>query len=346
MRLSIPLLAVLATFAAASPALAADAQASKSGQRAVVLVSGVAATTPFTTPTRACRSGFSAGNTWAYLRDYLVKRGFKVYTAPASVGGGRVVETTSDFDGPFAGCPKQLPASMTSNAIGPVDRSGSSIARFIRYLHDRYGVTSADVVGHSLGGIIGRAGIREVRLNRVPVKVRSYTTLGSPWTGVMLADPIDPSDPMSACDGGPVCEAFLKPLLEIPGIEMLVSTLSTKNKAVWNSYQVGALKGIPVTMVAGTYFTKPGGMASKWPNDGAIQEVSALGASLPNNVVEHRRCYSRPLTHSLYVSKGIGAPDDTALTWNAEVGSILAGTFRGAGKALKQPNGVGCPPAG
>jgi pimeloyl-ACP methyl ester carboxylesterase len=309
----------------------------------VILVSGVAATTPFTTPTRACKSGFSAGNTWAYLRDYLVKRGYKVYTAPASIGGQKVVETKSEADGPFAKCPKQLPASMTSNAIGPVDRSGSSVARFVKYLHDRYNVTSADVVGHSLGGIIGRAGIREVELTKVPVKIRSYTTLGSPWTGVMLADPIDPNNPMSACDGSPVCEAFLKPLLAIPGIDMLFATTSSKNEPVWNSYQEGFLDGIPVTMVAGTYFTKPGGMASKWPNDGAIQEESALGEGLPDSVVPHRRCYSRPLTHSIFVSRGIGAPDDTAMTWNEEVGSILANTFKGASRALKQPNRVGCP---
>lgn len=346
MRLPIALFSVLATtLAFASPALAADATAAKSGQRAVVLVSGVAATTPFTYPGHPCKTGYSGGNTWAYLRDYLSKRGYKVYTAPASVGGQKVVETKSDYDGPFSKCPKQLPSKMTSNAIGPVDRSASSVARFIDYIHDKYGVTSADVVGHSLGGLIGRAAVREVRLNEVPVKVRSYTTLGSPWDGAMLADPTNPADPLSACDGSPVCEAFLAPLQQIPGIDMLVANLNPKNTAVWNRNQIGALDGIPVTMIAGSYFTKPGGMPSKWPNDGAIQEVSALGATTPDSVVPHRRCFSRPLTHSLFVSRGIGAADNTALTWNADVAGMVRGAIDGAGSALKKPNRIGCPAA-
>ena len=345
MKATVAVLSLVGAFASAAPALAAGNSAgpAKSGQRAVVLVSGVAATSPFTTPKGPCKSGYSGGNTWAYLRDYLVKRGYKVYTAPASLGGQKVVETNSEYDGPFARCPKQLPAKMTSNAIGPVDRSASSVARFIKYLHDKYGVTSADVVGHSLGGLIGRAAIREVRLNGIPVKIRSYTTLGSPWDGAMLADPIDPADPASACDGSPVCEAFLAPLMDIPGIDMLVANLNPRNTAVWNRSQVGALDGIPVTMIAGSYFTKPGGITSKWPNDGAIQWSSALGDDTPDNVAPHRTCFSAPLTHSLFVSKGISAPDNTALTWNAGVGKWVQKAIDGAGTALKKPNRVGCP---
>lgn len=79
--------------------------ASAAPKRAVVLVSGTAATTPFTTPTSACRTGYSAGNTWAYLRDSLVARGFPVYTAPASMIGTPVVATDSLYDGPFGDCP-------------------------------------------------------------------------------------------------------------------------------------------------------------------------------------------------------------------------------------------------
>lgn len=320
-------------------------EASPREKRVVVLVSGVAATTPFTTPTDACRTGFSAGNTWAYLRDDLIRRGYEVFTAPASLGGVMVTETTSDDAGPFADCPEQLPEAMTSNATGPVDRSASSIARFIRYLHDQYGVTSADVVGHSLGGLIGRAVIREVRLNEVPVEIRSYTTLGSPWDGAMLADPIDPAQPLSACDGSPVCEGFLTPLITIPGIDMLVATLASANTAVWNMNQIGALDGIPVTMIAGTYFTKPGGMESKWPNDGAIQEASALGTATPDSVLPHRRCHSTALTHSLFVSRAIGAPAESAMTWNADVAEIVANAIENADNALTEPNRVGCPPS-
>jgi hypothetical protein len=129
----------------------------------------------------------------------------------------------------------------------------------------------------------------------------------------------------------------------IPGIDMLVANLNPKNTAVWNRNQVGALNGIPVTMIAGSYFTKPGGMTSKWPNDGAIQWSSALGGATPDSVAPHRTCFSAPLTHSLFVSKGISAPDNTALTWNAGVGKWVKQAIDGAGTALKKPNRVGCP---
>lgn len=94
-RIATVLTTVACLTMAATPAVAkqADAEA-KSGQRVVVLVSGTAATTPFTTPKRACRTGFSAGNTWEFIRDYLVKKGYKVYTAPASIGGKKVKETS------------------------------------------------------------------------------------------------------------------------------------------------------------------------------------------------------------------------------------------------------------
>lgn len=311
--------------------------------RAVVLVSGTAATTPFTTPTRACRRGYSAGNTWAFLRDYLVQRGYQVYTAPASVGGGVVQETSNEYDGPFADCPRQLPGSMTINGIGSVDQSAANLARFIRYLGEVHGVRSVDIVGHSLGGYIGRAGIRELRYNRVPVLVRSYATLGSPWDGAMLADPLDPADPLSACDGLPVCRGFLGALLPIPGIDILVANLALENAPVWNHYQRGALDGIPVTLVGGAQFTKEGGLSSKWPNDGAIQLRSALGAETPDAVLPHRRCHQFPMTHSLFVSLASGLPADTALTWSAAVGDVLARSFADADRALRMPNRIGCP---
>ena len=327
----------------ASPALAAGASSAKSGQRAVVLVSGTAATTPFTTPTQACKTGYSAGNTWAFLRDYLVKKGYKVYTAPASLGGVKVTETKDPNNGPFGGCPKQLPASMTVNAIGSVDRSGSSLARFLGYLHSKYGVSRVDLVGHSLGGFIGRAAIREARLDKSPVKFTSYSTLGSPWDGTYIANPSNPADPLSACDGFPVCEAFAGSLLSVPGIEMLIALLKPSNTAVWNSNQAGALNGIPVSLLAGTYFTREGGSPAVWPNDGIAQLQSAWAQGMSDKLIPHRTCYSWPLTHSLFVSKGVGLPDDSSLTWNSDVGAQLAKIFNGASTALKKPNRVGCP---
>lgn len=337
-RLLVLALALAAALALATPAGAAP-------KRAVVLISGTAATTPFTTPTSACATGYSAGNTWGYLRDQLVARGFPVYTAPASVTGAVVAETTSPYDGPFGDCPRALPARMTINATGPVDRSGSSVARFVGYLHDRYGITHVDLVGHSLGGLIGRAAIREIELTRVPVKVRSYTTLGSPWDGAMAADPTNPLKPTSACDGLAVCEGFVESLLAIPGIWALVEFLNPRNAPSWNAAQTGFLDGIPVTMMAGTYFTKTGGSIRKWPNDGVIQRASALARAVPDRVLPHRRCLQFPLTHSMFVSASIDQPPATSLTGSPLVAEALAETIANAGTALTAANRVGCPAA-
>ena len=345
MRLPAAALAVLTILAVASSALAAEASAAKSSDRAVVLVSGTAATTPFTTPKSACKTGYSAGNTWAFLRDYLAKRGYKVYTAPASIGGVKVTETSDANTGPFGRCPKQLPAKMTIDAIGPVDRSGSSLARFLKYLRSEYGVKKVDLVGHSLGGFIGRAGIREVRLNGPSMKFTSYSTLGSPWDGTYIASPANPADPYSACDGFALCKAFIDSLIDLPGIDMLIAMLNTKNTPSWNAAQGGALDGIPVSLLAGTYFTKDGGSPTIWPNDGIAQLPSAWAQGVSDRLLPHRACYSWPLTHSLFISKGVGLPDDTSLTWSPLVGAQMKKIIDGAGSALKKPNRIGCPAA-
>lgn len=311
-------------------------------KRVVVLVSGTAATTPFTTPKHACKTGFSAGNTWEFIREDLTDRGYKVFTAPASINGVKVKETSSENDGPFGKCPDQLAAKMTINSVGPVDRSASSLARFLKYLNKNYGVTNVDLVGHSLGGFIGRAGIREVELNKIPVTFNSYATLGSPWTGTYMAAPPDPADPMSACHGFPVCEAFIGPLMQVPGIDMLIAMLNPKNTPTWNANQKGFLDGIPVSLFAGTYFTQLGGSPDMWPNDGVAQVSSATAEGVPSKVLPHSRCYVYPLTHSLFVSRGINQPDNTSLTWNSDVAADLAKSIDGAAKALKKKNRIGC----
>lgn len=321
---------------------AAAADTAPPPKRAVVLVSGTAATTPFTTPSQACTTGYSAGNTWAYLRDDLVRRGYQVFTAPASIGGVKVTETTDPYAGPFSGCPEQLPAAMTINGIGAVDQSGANLARFIGYLNARYGITSVDVVGHSLGGLIGRAGIREVKLNNLPVTIASYTTLGSPWDGTLVAN-LDPRTPLKGCEGLKVCDGFITSLLTVPGIQMLIANLSVTNEPVWNRSQIGALDGVPVTLIAGTYFTKKGRTSSRWPNDGVIERASALATKTPDAVLPHRTCIAFPLTHSIFVSKAVGIADTKALTWNPQVGAAIAKAIDGAATALSGANRVGCP---
>ncbi|MFM9139646.1 MAG: hypothetical protein ACKOTH_03715, partial [Solirubrobacterales bacterium] len=119
----------------------------------------------------------------------------------------------------------------------------------------------------------------------------------------------------------------------------------TKNSDDWNAAQGGALNGIPVSLLAGTYFTKDGGKPEIWPNDGIAQIPSGWAQGVSDKLLPHRACYSWPLTHSLFISRGVGLPDDTSLTWSPLVGAQLKKVVDGAGSALKKPNRIGCPAA-
>lgn len=106
-EVSVAALAAISTLAVASPALASDASAAKPSSRAIVMVSGGAAISPFTTPKSACKAGFAAGVTDTQIRAFFLKKGYQVFTAPATGGRGKVAEDTN-VNG-FSKCPKALP---------------------------------------------------------------------------------------------------------------------------------------------------------------------------------------------------------------------------------------------
>ncbi len=90
---------------------------------------------------------------------------------------------------------------------------------------------------------------------------------------------------------------------------------SARQSADLNQANVGVLKHIPVTMIAGNAFKKPQSTSNIWPNDGVVAFNSALANQSPDNVINHRRCYLyEGGTHSLYISKQVGMADDTAIT--------------------------------
>ena len=94
-------------------ALGANPSMASKQSRAVVLVSGGATRTPFTTPTQACKDGdgfLAAGNTFSALRNFLLGKGKHVFTAPVMDNWGVVEEAPNDTVGPFAKCPRPLPA--------------------------------------------------------------------------------------------------------------------------------------------------------------------------------------------------------------------------------------------
>ena len=169
--------------------------------RAVVIVSGLASTSPFTTPQNACDTGLAAGSADTAIRDHLLSKGRTVYTAPMMAGRGQVHDQTG-FGG-FSGCPAQLPDTMTVDTSGSIDLAGEHLTRFIDYLHTDKGVDEVDLVGHSMGGLYAHSAIRALATTDSPVKVRSLVTVGTPWQGSYLADLANSTVPLSICAEDP-----------------------------------------------------------------------------------------------------------------------------------------------
>lgn len=339
-------LAATATASGFAP-LPAHAVPGQEPGRAVVMVSGVVSVTPFTTPERACRRGLSAGNTWGFLRDDLTKRGFRVYTAPLMDTPGQPVPPNIDTAdrGPFGDCPPQLPLDLTVTSVEATDIGGRKLAAFINELHRRYGVKEIDVVAHSLGGIFSRQALRELRESRSPVRVRSFTTLGSPWEPVMLAIPPGPTpaDAEAACDGFALCKEIRAGLLQLPSLKPIIDAFQPEQFLPWTRKQAGVLDNVPVTLVSGTLFTKPGGIPDKWPNDGFVQESAALARSVDAGVLPQRVCLRFPFSHSASTSRLVQAPESDAITWNGAVASVIDQAIRTAGSRQQLPNRFGCP---
>ena len=304
-------------------------------------MSGGAAISPFTTPDSYCTTGFKAGSTDSYLRGYLLQQGYQVFTSPAMAGRGPVLEQAAE-GGPFGDCPKALPGYMTVNSVGDIELAGVSLANFINYLKTEYGISEVDLVAHSMGGLYSRSAISYLQETNSAIKINSLTTLGTPWDGAPFANPTDPAVPDSGCDDDPVCLG----LLVVFGSQapVILTELNKRQVEGLNKFTAGVLKEIPVTLIAGNAFTKPGGAATIWPNDGIVEIASALAVPVSNATINHRRCYLlEGGTHSLYISKAAGLKKIQAITWNPTVGKWVANAIRGAGSALTTPNRKGCP---
>ncbi|MGI9197531.1 MAG: esterase/lipase family protein [Candidatus Nanopelagicales bacterium] len=310
----------------------------------VVIVSGVAAISPFTTPEAACTSGFAAGNTDTYMREQLLAAGFQVYTSPAMVGGGVVTDQTTPEGGPFGSCPPQPPADVTVNPIVSPETGGAVLADFLRWLQKEHGVNDVHLVAHSMGGIFSRIAIGDLKTAGDGPRIDSLTTVGSPWEPVMIANYEPGQEPPTACDGNEPCIGFQAALLAVPTVvKEMVPFLQKPNYPAWTQQQAGVLEGIPVTLIGGTYFTKDGGSPERWPNDAVVQIDGALARSVSDDVLPHRACHSFPDTHSIAVSAVVGAPNETALTWDPKVSEAIIAGIEAAPTAMQSENRVGCP---
>ncbi len=319
--------------------------------RVVVLVSGGALRTPFTTPTAACKDtdGFlAAGTSWTALRQYLLDNGKQVYTAPAMDNWGPVQEAPTDAVGPFAECPPQLPETMTITSTGDLNAGGERLARFITYLHTEYGVTDIDLVGHSNGGLWSRAAAKVLKANNSPVTVRSLTAMATPNTGAIppryYAGEID----LAACVGDAFCEETVTGWADL--VKLLDKGLSAQDTLRfltgpdgWNAAQGDALEGIPVTLMAGTYFTNPAGDPTLWPYDGTVPRHSALAVDVGDDIIPWRACWESPLVHWIGQAEKLKQPLDIAITNNPEALARVNEAIDSADTALEQPSRQGCP---
>lgn len=314
---------------------------------AVVVVSGGNATSPFTTNDQACATGLAAGNTDTAIREFLVSKGYTVFTSPAMAGRGQV--TDQQGFGAFGVCPVTLPENMTVNSTGSIDTAGEHLARFVNWLNKEKGVTEVDFVGHSMGGLYSRAAIRVLATTDSPVKVRSLTTIGTPWQGSYLSDYANDLIPITECKGDKFCENGMKEFRPVV-LQLMSGSGREVNKAFlmgrngWNEFQSGVLDRIPVVLIAGNKFTLPGpANPSVWPNDGLVAQESALAQGISDPILPHRSCHVFNDTHSIFVSNQAGLEWKTALTWDPRVFDVLQKAIEDAPRAMANPNREGCP---
>lgn len=318
-------------------------------KRAVVIVSGGGATSPFTTPTAACKTGYPAGSTDTYLREGLLKAGYAVYTSPAQVGPEAISGDSSDWG--FGDCPAPLPASMTVNSVGPIDDAGARLAAFLDHLNKTQGITTFDVVGHSMGGLFSRSAFKNLQAAGSPIRIRSLTTIGTPWEGAFPADyATGGAVTLDHCMGDAVCEASLKEFKEFwlpnsTGAGQQVTRAYLTGAGGWNERQGNVLQGIPVMLIGGDYLrtTAVGTRSEVWPNDVLVSLRSALATGVSDTVLPHRQCATVNDVHSIYFASKLGIARDLGITYDPRVLALVKGSIENAPNALAQPNRAGCP---
>lgn len=302
-------------------------------ETAVVIVSGGAAISPFTTPSAGCTGGLSAGSTDTGLREGLLAEGLAVYTSPANVGN-RPVIADPEFGG-FSHPPEVLPVELTVNAVGPIDAAGERLAAFLSFLVEREGCSRVHLVAHSMGGLFSRAAIRVLRDQGSALRIASLTTLGTPWNGSYAADHANGDLPIEVAGGDRVTEQIIADFITLRdgvsgGAAEQVTRRYLTGSDGWNERQRGVLDGIPLIILAGDHFRLDGGDAAAWPHDGLVQLSSAVAEGISPEVALPRLVQVFPDVHSIYFAEPFGLPWERALTWDPEVRSVVLQAIRDA----------------
>lgn len=291
----------------------------------LVIVSGGDAVSPFTTPDGGCARGLSAGNTDTFLREELIAAGYDVYTAPAMNVPGVVAEPDPASFGAFGDCPITLPAELTIQSTGDIDEAGTCLARFISYLHDKYGVQDLVLVAHSNGGLYSVSATRQLIEQTAPVKVRALVTLGTPWTGTVPLRVLAGEVPESEIAGDPRATALLEGMREEmrTGGEPVLGRQDTyaylRGDEGWLARQAGVLDGVPTLLIGGSALTREGGAPDVWPFDGLVSAHAATGQLVDENVIPMRETGVYPLVHSIFIADQLGMPWEMGMTWNPDV---------------------------
>ena len=297
--------------------------------RAVVIVSGGAAISPFTTPEAVCAEGQPAGSTDTFLRAELLNLGYRVFTSPASIGGQQVTNDPG-FQG-FAAPPPQLPAEVTVNCVGPIDDAGGSLVNFLSLLHEQYGVDEVDLIGHSMGGLFSRAAMGILhRRGSTPVRVRSLATIGSPWQGAFLMDYAFGDLPITISAGDSATETFMVEAeklarAESQGAAEQVTDAFLSGPNGWNEQQAGVLDDHEVLLIGGTALRVEGGDPRAWPHDGIVSIASSTGSDVSSAVLPRKKVAQFNDLHSILFCDVLELPWERALTWDPAVVECLVG---------------------
>lgn len=295
---------------------------------AVVLVSGGAAVTPYTSVDRAAAQGLAAGNTMTALRAHLLERHAAVFTAPAGIGDGEVREDKG-WQG-FADVPEVLPAALTINAVGEIDAAGVKLAAFLRWLAEEQGVSSVQLVAHSMGGLFCRAALRE--LGHEGPAVSRLVALGTPWHGSLLGDVLSGDITTEDAHGDSPTLSILaaSPQYAAQNSQGAAAQVSAHFLTEWNSAQAGVLNEVAVTVIGGGHFGAHSEPDRLWPHDGLVSLRSALAADVPTAVLPHvRRHTVAGDVHSIFFANGFELPWERALTWDPAVFEIVDAALTG-----------------
>ena len=301
--------------------------------RAVVIVSGGAALSPFTTPDAIANQGMAAGSTDTYLRQGLLDAGFTVFTSPASMGGGPALEDTG-FSG-FSDPAVTLPAELTVNCVGPIDHAGQRLANFLEYVNETFGITTFDLIGHSMGGLFSRASIHELARRNSSFTIGSLATIGTPWQGSFAGDYSSGDVSIELADGDPVSEEILRQAKALfdeasegAGEQVTYAFLNGTNG--WNQRHVGMLDDIDVLLIGGDYLKRASGDPRMWPHDGLVSLSSALAQDISPAVLPRRQEATFDGVHSIYFADALDLTWDKGLTWDPAVLERLVGHLSSA----------------